>query len=195
MENTGYDQLVKVVALIPRNLASYQWLRPLFRLQCVCVIMQDTGLIADSCAFGLCSCCKGRGAKTARGQRSEKGMRWNSWIKTDADGWSGLFLFFKKKHQKKPSSSFGGMPPTALQPTDIQPAAEGRDGLQSICLSGFFFGNWHQCTANSSPTEITSIQHSDRKIPCRTIVEKKRNDKDKSFKMWVAFWCPDVFYH
>lgn len=103
MENTGYDQLVKVVALIPRNLASYQWLRPLFRLRCVCVIMQDTGLIADSCAFGLCSCCKGRGAKTARGQRSEKGMRWNSWIKTDADGWSGLFLFFKKKHQKNPA--------------------------------------------------------------------------------------------
>lgn len=64
------------------------------------------------------------------------------------------FSFFLKKHQKKPSSSFGGMPPTALQPTDIQPAAEGRDGLQSICLSVLgFFGNWHQCTANSSPTD------------------------------------------
>lgn len=49
------------------------------------------------------------------------------------------FSFFFKKHQKKPSSSFGGMPPTALQPTDIQPAAEGRDGLQSICLSVVVF--------------------------------------------------------
>lgn len=117
-------------------------------------------------------------------------MRWKSWIKTDADGWSGL-LKKKKNTKKTPAPTLGGMPPTALLPTDIQPAAEGRNGLQSICLS-VFFGNLHQCTANSSPTEITSIQHSDRK---RTIVEKKRNDKDKSFKMWVAFWCPDVFYH
>lgn len=121
--------------------------------------MQDTGLIADSCAFSLCSCCKGRGAKTARGQRSEKGMRWKSWIKTDADGWSGLFLFFKKKHQKKPSSSFGGMPPTAPQPTDIQPAAEGRDGLQSICLSVVFFleiGINAQLTAHQLKLQVYS---------------------------------------
>lgn len=194
MENTGYDQLVKVVALIPRNLASYQWLRPLFRLRCVCVIMQATGLIADSCAFSLCSCCKGRGAKTARGQRSEKGMRWKSWIKTDADGWSGLFLFFLKKHQKKPQLQLWRHASNG-SPTHRHSTSCRRPRWITVYLSecfGVFFGNWHQCTANSSPTEITSIQHSDRK---RTIVEKKRNDKDKSFKMWVAFWCPDVFYH
>lgn len=193
MENTGYDQLVKVVALIPRNLASYQWLRPLFRLRCVCVIMQDTGLIADSCAFSLCSCCKGRGAKTARGQRSEKGMRWKSWIKTDADGWSGLFLFFLKNTKKNPAPALEAYLQRLSNPQTFNQLQKAEmDYSLSVWVLLFFFGNWHQCTANSSPTEITSIQHSDRK---RTIVEKKRNDKDKSFKMWVAFWCPDVFYH
>lgn len=50
------------------------------------------------------------------------------------------------------------MPPTALQPTDIQPAAEGRDGLQSICLSGFFLeiGINAQLTAHQLKLQVYS---------------------------------------
>lgn len=94
------------------------------------------------------------------------------------------FFFFLKKHQKKPSSSFGRHASNG-SPTHRHSTSCRRPRWITVYLSEWvcFFGNWHQCTANSSPTEITSIQHSDRK---RTIVEKKRNDKDKSFKMWVS---------
>lgn len=69
------------------------------------------------------------------------------------------FFFFLKKHQKNPAPALGGMPPTALQPTDIQPAAEGQDGLQSICLSGFVFleiGTNAQLTAHQLKLQVYS---------------------------------------